>query len=288
MCLCLLVLVVVISPSTAFATLDTRDYIPAPAGTTAFVFYYDHLSGTNLYSQGTLANKDTDTTVDTTVWRIAHWGQTGRFPWIANLIMPLGEVSLDGAGVGNAETSYSSYGDPIISVAFWPYSNPSAKTWFGVGLYITIPAGEYDNSKALGLNLAQNRWAFEPELAFVKGFGNFFLDLSGSVAFFTDNDKYTEADLTLEKDPLFKGEVHLTYDFTEKLFGGVEYFYANGGETSVGGAGNNDETKSHTAGVVVGMGLTDNTQLLIKYRNVLKTDNGVKTKNIGIRFAYFF
>jgi hypothetical protein len=92
----------------------------------------------------------------------------------------------------------------------------------------------------------------------------------------------------LEKDPLFEAEAHLTYNFTEKFFGGIEYFYANGGETSVGGIGNNDKTKSHTAGVVVGMGITENTHLLIKYRDTLETDNGVKTKDIGIRFAYFF
>ncbi len=130
-------------------------------------------------------------------------------------MIPFGEQSLDGAGVGGVELSSSGFADPVITATLWLIDDPKSKTWFGFTPFITMPLGEYDKDK--GLNLGNNRWAFKPEFGFVKGFGKFFLDLTANCEFYTDNDDYSSASLTFEQDPLYTFETHLSYNVTDSF-----------------------------------------------------------------------
>ncbi|OPY08143.1 MAG: hypothetical protein A4E66_01908 [Syntrophus sp. PtaB.Bin001] len=281
----ILVLLLLIVPSVTFAN-DPKDSIPAPPGTNVLLFYYDHISGTDAYSNGDKVSNSTDFNANIAMLRYTYYGQVGKYPWALTGILPYGDMSIDIPN--NKKYSASQIGDPIIAGVFWPYANPEKKTWVEFTQYIIPPLGEYTHDKPLCIQMGSNRWSFKEELAIVKGFGPFMIELLGFAQFFTDNDEYTRADLTLEKDNIYHGEAHLIWDVNKTLFLSADYFYDHGGETSAAGISNNDELDDHTAGITVGLHLTPSTLLLLKARDTFKSENCITTKDIGIRLAYFF
>lgn len=284
----LLLIFVILLPNTIFAN-DAKDYIPAPAGTDAILFYFDHISGTDSYLNGNKVSSSADLTGNIAVFRYAHYGQIGKFPWLINALVPYGEMSLDNVGATNQKISTSQIGDLVAAASIWPISNISTRTWLGLSQYVIFPTGDYDNTKPVGLQLGQNRWSFKEEIGFTQGIGPFMIDLQGFVQFFSNNGDFTSAGLDLERDPLWHGEAHLIWDVNKTFFLSADYFYENGGESNVkGGPSNNDKLDDHTAGLTVGYSLTPSSQILLKCKKTFKTENGIENTDIGFRFAFFF
>jgi len=272
-------------PSSTFAN-DPKDYIPAPAGTKAVLFYYNHTNGNNYYTDGKLVGKDTNLNTNVGILRLAYYGEVGSHPWVVNCLFPFGSLSLDGKDVGGVQTANTQIGDPILVAGIWPIANKDSKTWLGVSEYITVPGGEYRNDKTL--NMGSNMWAFKTEFGFVKGLGNFTWDLGGNVELYTNNSNYTSAGLTLEKDPVYTGETHLTYDVTKSFWVSADYIYTRGGQTSVNKIYNQDKLDDHSVGGTLTFWLNPSTSLLIKYVDNVQKENGIKANTLGFRFAYFF
>lgn len=282
---CSVLMLLVLSPS-AFADNDVRDYIPLPPGTMLMALYYNYISATDLYQQGDKISGDANFEANIGIIRPVYYTKIGPFTIDPQAIIPFGSQSLDGEAVGGVEIQSSGLADPILAATLWFLNDPESKTWMGFTPFITLPIGEYDNNKAI--NLGANRYAFKTELGFVKGFGNFFLDLNANVEFYTDNDDYTPASLTLEQDPLYFLEGHLSYDFNPSFFLSADYFYRYGGETNADGIDQENEKNDHSAGCTLGFMLSPSCQLLFKYKQDIEVENGLKTSTIGGRLAVFF
>jgi len=269
-----------------FADNDARDYIPLPPGTMLMATYYNYISATDLYSHGNKVSNDMNLNANIGVIRPVYYTKIGPFVIDPQSIIPFGAQSLDGAGVGGNEIKSSGLADPIVAATLWFVNDSESKTYLGFTPLITLPLGEYDNSK--GINLGSNRWAFKPEIGFVQGFGDFFLDLTANVEFYTDNDDYTSRSVTLKQDPIYTLEGHLSYNFNPSFFVSADYFYHNGGVTTVAGLDQDDSKNDHTAGCTLGFMLSPSYQLLFKYKQDLVVENGLQTSTIGVRLAYFF
>lgn len=283
----LFTLLMIILPSTIFAN-DPKDYIPAPPGTNAVLFYYDHISGSDAYSRGNKISDAANLTGNIAVFRYAYWNEIGKFPWAVSALLPYGNLSLDNAGPTNQSISTSQIGDPIFLGVIWPIAKPSTRTWLAFAQYIIPPLGEYTNQKPSGLQLGSNRWTFKEEVGFVQGFGPFELDISGFIQLYTDNGKYTSSNLTSVNDPLYHMEAHFIWDINKTFFISADYLYDNGGETKVAGVKQNDNLNDHTAGITIGYNITSSSQILLKGRETIQTENGIKKTDIGLRFAFFF
>ena len=270
----------------AFADNDTRDYVPLPPGTMLMAAYFHHISATDMYHDGDKVSGDVNLNANIGIIRPVYYTKIGPFTIDPQAIIPFGDQSLDGQGVGGVEISSTGLADPILAATLWLYNNPSSKTWFGFTPFITLPFGEYENEK--GINLGANRYAFKAELGFVKGFGDFMLDLTANVEFYTDNDDYTSADLTLEQNPLYIIEGHLSYNFNPSFFVSADYFYHIGGETAIEGVDQSDDANNHAVGCTLGFMLSPSYQLLFKYKQDIEVENGLDTQTFGVRLAYFF
>ena len=60
------------------------------------------------------------------------------------------------------------------------------------------------------MNLGNNRWYAKPDIGISKAWGNFVLELSTGLFFFSDNDDYFGGK-TLEQNPLSITQLHATY-----------------------------------------------------------------------------
>ena len=278
--------VLLVSTASVFADNDARDYVPLPPGTMLIATYYNYISATDFYRNGNKISSDVNLDANIGVIRPVYFTKIGPFTIDPQAIIPFGAQSLDGAGVGGNEIKSSGLADPIIAATLWFLNDPESKTWMGFTPLITLPLGKYDHVK--GINMGSNRWAFKPELGFVKGFGDFFLDLTANVEFYTDNNDFTSSGLTLKQDPIYTLEGHLSYNFNPSFFVSADYFYHNGGATTVAGLDQDDRKDDHTAGCTLGFMLSPSYQLLFKYKQDLVVENGLQTSTIGVRLAYFF
>lgn len=106
------------------------------------------------------------------------------------------------------------YGAPPLSgKSYKTYrSEKAVETILGTGLTVRLPTGEYMEDKLL--NIGKNRFGFRPQLGMVHTRGKWRLELTGEVAFYTDNSEFYNGQ-TLEQAPLFIIQSHLTHTFTQ-------------------------------------------------------------------------
>lgn len=264
---------------------DSFDGVPLPAGTLGTLVYYDQTEGNKLYNGGNKLSEDFNLIADVGIWRGVYYHNIGPFTASSNLLLPFGTISVNGAAVGNNDISSSGMGDPLFCEALWLLNDPGKMTWGGIAAYVTMPFGQYDNEKLV--NLGSNRWAFRPMVSFTKGLGNgFFIDSYVSVEFYTKNDEYGPGKVGLEQDPLCNFETHLIQHLDPKTFISVDYFYHIGGETEIAGVNRDDKQKDHAMQLTLARMITENTQLMLKYKSDLSVENGPKTGTFGLRLAY--
>ena len=282
---------------TTYAALvadDVGDELPAPAKTTALLFYYDYISGTDKYSGGTLSNRDTNLTGHIGVFRAIHFNQIGKFPVAVAMALPYGNLSINGSGVGGGSYSSSEIGDITLIAGFWPIAMPEKTMWMSVSGWLTAPTGQYNPDKPLSLNLGQNMWSGKLQVGFVKMFGPLSFDVNGFAQIFSNNGRYVQpyvpnGSATLKRDIAYNVDAHLKFSFTRELFLSADYYYQWGGETKTDQFGSNEDTlNDHIAGLTLGYMINKNLQFLVKGRDTFKTKNGIETKDLGIRLAYFF
>lgn len=263
---------------------NARDYLPAPPGTTLMLTYAKHITADSIYKDGERSG-GFNYTNNLGFFRLVYFNTLFGMPIDYQGLLFFNNQELDGAAVGGNQFASSGMMDPVLVSTIWPIANPSTKTWLGFTQFITVPVGEYDEGEVL--NPGDNRWAFKEELGFVQGIGDkMVFELQPSVEFYTDNDDYSGG--CQEKDPLFQVQVHLSYDITPNFFISGDYTYQNDGETTVAGIEVDDGADAHKLGLSFNYKLSDVTQLLLEYSQIVETENGPDVGIAGARFLYIF
>ena len=152
---------------------------------------------------------------------------------------------------------------PLKGEAFAAYrSEKRIETIVGVGLAIRLPTGDYMEDKLI--NLGQNWFAFRPQIGVVHSRGKWTAEISGEVAFYTENDEFFNGN-TLEKKPLYIIQSHLKYTFRPGLWvsSGIGYDY--GGESSVNGIDKNDRRQDIAWSLSAGYPINRNLGITVAY-----------------------
>ncbi|MFA5810196.1 MAG: transporter [Thermoleophilia bacterium] len=266
---------------------DARDYIPAPPGTDLMITYFRHTSSNELKGNGKTLSKDFNLTTNVAIFRVVHFTKLGPYVVDPQILIPAGEAHLDGAGVGGASLSATGIADPILAMTAWIVNDPKSKTWFGVTPFLTVPIGEYDKDRAV--NLGANRWALKGEVGYVKGIGEkTYFELIANVEGYTDNKDYTAPGITMKQDALLTLESHLSYDISKTMYVAGDYYYHNGGETTVAGVKSNDKQGNHALQASMGFWLSPNHHLLLQYKDWVSVKSGPQSQTFGVRFLYAF
>jgi hypothetical protein len=127
---------------------------------------------------------------------------------------------------------------PLKGKAFANYKNKMAvETIVGAGMAVRLPTGDYMEDKLI--NLGKNRFAFRPQIGVVHSRGKWTAELSGEVAFYTENDEFYNGN-TFEQKPLYFVTGHLRHTFRPGLWISASMGYDYGGESSVNGIDKND------------------------------------------------
>ena len=201
-------------------------------------------------------------------------------------------------GVDYSESA-SGYADPFIQLDVNLFGTPPLKrnfdlldyepTWtIDVATMLALPIGMYDSDKLV--NLGQNRWFGRIALPVKYHFGVFSpgymssLELTPSVWAFAENDDFVGQ--TLENDPMWQLEGHLTHDFTAKFFGSLDLLYRGGFQSEIDGVATGDELNIGDLGFTLNYQLTDNAVIRTGYSSNIFGDSDVDSSLIRIQFVY--
>jgi len=150
--------------------------------------------------------------------------------------------------------------------------NIGQNRWYGVDLLadLAIPIGEYDSDQPL--NIGQNRWYGRFGVPTIVQIGPWVpgqrmtLELLPAVWFFGNNDDYVGQ--TLETDPLFQLDAHVTRDITDKLWASLDAAWYYGGEATINDV-KGEKLNNIGLGITLGYQINDNLNLTVGYKSTI-------------------
>jgi len=256
--------------SGALAWDGARAYHLRPAGT-------NDVSLTGTYIYGEDPTKELDVSVLTPAYRqsIDVGGNAGGL-----LIgLPLGNVSLDMGGV--VETGIVP-GDLFIGAGLGLIGSPSLSPMdyaqykpgfrMGVAGRLFLPTGDYEEYRTA--NLGQNRLWLEASLPMSYVLGDSMIDpnlmtfeIRPVAVIFGDNDAFMGTEMS--QAPVFGVEGHITRNFGNALWAGIDAYYEIGGERTVGGYALGDELETLAVGATLGVSLTPQIAVRASYSTLV-------------------
>jgi hypothetical protein len=201
---------------------------------------------------------------------------------MAALLFPMGNISGEVTVAGRTfNQSASGFGDPMIEFNVNVIGPPAQKNipdvlryepGFSIDLLadLAVPIGEYDSSQPL--NIGQNRWYGRFGVPTILQIGPWVpgqrmtLEFLPAVWFFGNNDDYVGQ--TMETDPLYQLDAHLTRDITEKLWASLDATWYYGGEATINDV-QGEKLNNIGLGITLGYQINDNLNLTVGYKSTI-------------------
>jgi hypothetical protein len=201
---------------------------------------------------------------------------------MAAILLPMGRVSGDVTLAGKTfNQSASGFGDPMLELNINVIGPPAQKTLPDVQRYepgfsvdlladLALPIGEYNSDQPL--NIGQNRWYGRIGLPIIWQLGPWVpgrrttLEFLPAVWIFGNNNDYVGQ--TLETDPMFQLDAHLTRDFTERLWGSLDAAWYNGGQATINGV-QGEKLDNLGIGLTLGYTINENLNLTVGYKSTI-------------------
>ena len=281
----------VLFPQQALAQVPARFYLKPLAGANAIPLIFESISGnTNPFDPAhTILVPDADSADFDATMALAGYART--FPLfersaMAAILVPMGHISGEATrgGLTLFKESASGYGDPMIEFTLNLIGPPAQmnipdalryEPGFSLDLLVdlVLPIGEYDNDQQI--NIGQNRWIGRLGAPIIYQLGPWVpgrrttLELLPVVWLFGDNDDFVGQ--TMETDPLFQVDAHLTRDFTQTAWGSLDLSWYYGGKATIAGI-EGDKRNDIMAGITLGYQVNDNLNLTFGYKSTLNDD----------------
>ena len=274
-------------------SIEPRAYSNAPVGMNFFVAGYVETRGGIAFDT---ALPIVDPQLDTSSLVLGYaraldlWGKSGKF----DIIVPY--TSLSGSAIYKGDPvqrEIEGFGDPLLRLSV-NFSGAPALTAaefksyqqdliVGASLQVSVPAGQYDNTKVV--NLGSNRWFFKPELGASKAFGAWIVELKGAVTLFTDNTDFFNGKKR-EQDPLYSVQAHAIYNFGPGIWGSIDATYFTGGRTTLDGVLNPDLQRNWRLGATFALPLDVRNSIKFYASSGVSARTGNNFDLLGVAWQY--
>lgn len=276
-----LLVVGVLCPLQAHSQVPPRFYWKTLSGASAVPLIVESISGnTNPFDPALVVVPGASFDATLALAGYARWFDLFDRSAMAAVLVPMGRISGDVTVAGNAfSESASGFGDPMLEFdlnLIGPKAQvnlPDAMRYepgFSLDVLadLAIPIGEYDSSQPL--NVGQNRWYGRVGFPIVWQLGAWVpgrrttLEFLPAVWLFGDNTDFVGQ--TLETDPLYQVDAHLTRDFTDHLWGALDAAWYYGGKATVDGV-EGEKLDNYGFGLTLGYQINDNVGLTFSYKS---------------------
>jgi len=142
------------------------------------------------------------------------------------------------------------------------------------------------------LNIGQNRWYGRLGIPIIWQIGDWVpgrrttLEFLPAVWLFGDNDDYVGK--TLETDPMFQLDAHLSHDFTEHLWGSLDAAWYNGGQATLDGVTLGDKLNNIGVGLTLGYTVNENLNLTVGYKSTVNDNDPGDLRMDGFMFTLVY
>lgn len=236
--------------------LDPRAYQPAPVGLNVFSVGYTHSFGDVVFDPSFPA-KDVEASLH--IGGAGYYRSLDFFGRFANITVGVPyaaghmngtvndearEIYRSGLGDIRGKLAVNIKGTPAMTLGEFMKHKQVAN--LAVSLVVSAPTGQYDSSKVI--NIGQNRWAFKPEVALTKAFGNekWQADIYGGIWLFAANHDLLGK--TQTQAPLYSFQFHLTRNFGKGYWLGLNSNFYTGARTTVNGVRSATEQRNSRLG----------------------------------------
>jgi len=267
--------------------VDPNDVVAPPTGTTITALYSLNTKSSKLYSDSNMVLNNVDFKTNIGLLRLGHVYDVGGFKILPQLLVPFGRIDLAKDLGAQSAVKHTGFGDPIIGATAWLVANPESKTWFGIPIYLSVPAGDYDGSTG-PFNIGENRWKLITQAGVAKGLTDKLLaEVIGEVSFYGKNDDFYGRTMKQESSQSLMG--HLTYKATEKTSLSVSYYHTLGGETKVDGIKQDDSKNTNRWLATASTWFAPGWNFQVQYGQDIDVKNGIKEDHrVNLRLAKLF
>jgi hypothetical protein len=290
-------------PPQASAQVPGRFYWKGLTGASAAPLIFNSISGnTNPFDSAHTVTPGANIDATLALMGYARTFALGERSAMAAILLPMGRLSGDVTTVGGRTVSQSAsgFGDPTLELDVNILGPKAQKDLvdalryepgFSVDLLadIALPIGEYNSSQSL--NIGQNRWYGRLGAPIVWQLGDWVpgrrttLEFLPAVWMFGNNDDYVGQ--TLKTDPLFQLDAHLTRDFTENFWAGLDASWYNGGKATINGVAGK-KLNNVGWGLTFGYKLNDNANLTLGYKSTVNDSapDALRMDSFMVTFVY--
>jgi len=286
-------------PPQALAQMPARFYLDTLSGGNAVPLIFESISGnTNPFDPALTVTPDANFDATMALVGYAHTFSLFDRAAMGAIILPMGRISGD---FGAASESASGFGDPTLEFTINIIGPPAQKNipdilryqpGFSVDLLadLALPIGEYDSDQSL--NIGQNRWYGRLGMPIIWQLGDWVpnrrttLEFLPAVWLFGDNDDYAGGQ-TLETDPMFQLDAHLTRDFTEQFWGSLDAAWYNGGQATIDGV-EGEKLNNIGVGLTLGYTVNDNLSLTFGYKSTVNDNDPGDLRMDGFMFTLVY
>jgi hypothetical protein len=270
-------------PPQAVAQVPGRFYWKTLSGGNAVPLIYESISGNaNPFDPALTVTPGASLDATMALAGYAHTFSLLDRSAMAAIIVPMGRISGEVTVAGKTyNESANGFGDPMLEFDINVIGPPAQKNipdalryepGFSVDLLadLALPIGDYDSSQPL--NLGQNRWYGRLGAPIIWQFGPWVpgqrttLEFLPAVWLFGTNDNYVGQ--TLETDPMFQLDVHLTRDFTEHAWVALDASWYSGGQSTINGV-QGKKLNNLGLGLTFGYTINDNLNLTFGYKSTV-------------------
>ncbi len=276
--LAVLVLALLWATASQAILVDPYDNILAPDGYYGLV-YLNYYQADELVGPDGDKAADIDLTAKVAIVRPLAYFHVGPVPAAFQVIVPFGKVE----ETDLLDESSSGLGDIIFGPGIFLYTNQDTNTYVSYWFYVFTPTGEWDKDQAI--NLGQNHWYFEHQLAFNQILGKWVLDMNLNYYHHLE-----EPDNDWKAPPRFELELSLAYQLTDRLILGLNgggYWDLDNAEMD-GTEVDDTKAKRIQFGPTLGYQITDRFGANLRWTRDLSAANDVKGDDVWLRFSYAF
>ena len=273
--------------------LEPRTYSASPIGTNFIDVGYTRLTG-DVLTDPSLPISNVQATINTyALSYVRSFGVAGHsaslaigLPYVdgnlsGNVIDAPTQITRSGMADMKLRFGFNLIGSPALTREEFAVHAPTAS--LGVSLTISAPTGQYMPDRLV--NISTNRWSFKPEIGISKPMGDWFLEASAGVYFFTTNDNFHGGNVR-SQDPLATVQLHGGYTFHPGFWIAADIGFVDGGGTTLNGVSKSDRQSNSRYGLTLSAPLARSWSAKIALSNGLVTRIGGNYKSITLAVQY--
>jgi hypothetical protein len=274
-------------------SLEPRAYSNAPVGLNFLLLGFQNPKGALLFDPA-LPFEDVNAEIDMALFAYVHTLDVAGKSAKIGVLLPYARFSAAGFLDGNFRTrdtsgladpalyySMNFHGAPALSSK--EFSNYQQHTIVGFTFKLTAPLGKYEPDKIF--NLGTNRWSFEPEIGVSQALGNWTLEASAAVTFYTDNNDFVNGG-TRQQDNVYSTQLHAIYSFPKNIWLALSATYYTGGKTTIDGFVRNDLQQNWRTGFTLALPVNRQHSIKLFGSRGISTRTGNNYDTAGIAWQY--